>query len=139
MGNFHDKCVYRVFVKLQIHDIHSDPPGWPRPITWWNNTLLIWGRGFPRGSPVQVPDGQISLLAAQHHVLLGHAHVRHLLLEGLAGQVLPVDRVQVQRVLVLQGRGVTLNVTLKTIGPQSAAQPCPLPEGPNGPLADGPV
>lgn len=51
--------------------------------------------------PVQVSYGEEALLAADNQVLPGHTHVCHLLLQALRTQVLPIDRVQVQTVLIL--------------------------------------
>lgn len=41
--------------------------------------------------PVEVPDGQASLLTAHDYILSRHTHVSHLFFQKLTTQVLPID------------------------------------------------
>ena len=51
--------------------------------------------------PVEVTDGQVSLLAADDHILPRNTHISHLLLQRLAAEVLPIHRVKVEGVFIL--------------------------------------
>ncbi len=44
--------------------------------------------------PVEVTDGQVSLLAADDDILSRNTHISHLLLQRLAAEVLPIYRVK---------------------------------------------
>lgn len=63
----------------------------------------IWtsSRSWFTGLPVQISDRQEPLFAADDHMFSWSTHVCHLLLQRSAAQVLPVHRVQVQGVLIL--------------------------------------
>lgn len=67
-------------------------------------TVNMWMHG---PLPVEVSDGQVSLLAADYDILSRHAHISHLLLQRLAAQVFPVHRVQMEGILILATEIIT--------------------------------
>lgn len=69
--------------------------------------------------PVEVTDGQVSLLAADDYILPRNTHVCHLLHQRLAAEVLPIYRVQVEGVFILARGGNRRTFKTLTAGQRS--------------------
>lgn len=67
-------------------------------------TVNMWMYGY---LPVEVSDGQVSLLAARDDILSRNAHISHLLLQRLTAQVFPVHRVQMEGIFILATEIIT--------------------------------